>query len=126
MSNNRSERWRRGYEASWGAAFDPLAVRISTREDGIDVEAVRAEPLRGNVRRLILRRTGFYRGRRRLIARDGHVIVFKGPALSKDELDAGQLAAEQCGLQTWDVFDYGLPMGPDELSHTLVVYRRVP
>jgi 16S rRNA (guanine527-N7)-methyltransferase len=63
---------------------------------------------------------------RRLIARDGHVIVFKGPALSKDELDAGQLAAEQCGLQTWDVFDYGLPMGPDELSHTLVVYRRVP
>ena len=31
-------RWRRRFEASWGGAFDPLAVRIDVREDGIDVD----------------------------------------------------------------------------------------
>ncbi|MEM9802909.1 MAG: hypothetical protein AAGA20_21465, partial [Planctomycetota bacterium] len=32
------ESWRRGYEASWGVAFDPLAVRISARDDGIEAD----------------------------------------------------------------------------------------
>lgn len=31
-------RWRRSFEASWGGAFDPLAVRIDVREDGVDVD----------------------------------------------------------------------------------------
>ena len=60
-----------------------------------------------------------------LVARDGYVIVFKGPNLSRRELDDGQLHAERMGLQTWDVCDYDLPLGDETLKHTLVVYRRV-
>lgn len=32
------ERWRRGFEASWGGAFDPIAVRIDANGDGLDVD----------------------------------------------------------------------------------------
>lgn len=32
------ERWRRGFEASWGGAFDPIAIRVDARDDGLDVD----------------------------------------------------------------------------------------
>jgi 16S rRNA (guanine527-N7)-methyltransferase len=62
---------------------------------------------------------------RGLVARDGFVMAFKGRGLSRAELDAGQVQAESQGMQTWDAFDYTLPLGDETLEHTLVVYRRV-
>jgi 16S rRNA (guanine527-N7)-methyltransferase len=62
---------------------------------------------------------------RGLIARNGCVIVLKGPGLGRAELDAGQAAAEAQNLQTWDCVDYDLPCGDETLQHTLVIYRRL-
>lgn len=58
------------------------------------------------------------------LARQGHVIIFKGRGLSREELDAGQKKAESLGLQTWDCVDYDLPLGEETLEHTLVIYRK--
>lgn len=32
------ERWRRSFEASWGGAFDPIAIRIGANDEGLDVD----------------------------------------------------------------------------------------
>jgi 16S rRNA (guanine527-N7)-methyltransferase len=61
----------------------------------------------------------------RLVARGGYVVVYKGPGLTRAELDDGQEEAERTGLQTWDTFDYTLRCGDEVLEHTLVVYRQV-
>ncbi len=59
------------------------------------------------------------------VRRDGYVIVYKGPGLTRAELDAGQEQAEGLGMQTWDTFDYDLSCGAERLEHSLVIYRRV-
>ena len=61
----------------------------------------------------------------KLVNREGYVVVYKGPQLTREELDAGQEAAERAGMQTWDTIDYTLTAGEETLEHTLVVYRRV-
>ena len=60
-----------------------------------------------------------------LVARAGFVVVFKGPSLSREELDRGNVRAEQIGLQSCDAFAYDLPLRDETLEHTLIVYRRV-
>jgi len=62
---------------------------------------------------------------RGLVARDGFAVVFKGRNLSREELEAGQAQAEILGMQTWDTFDYELPLREETLAHTLVIYRRM-
>ncbi len=61
----------------------------------------------------------------RLVARDGHLLVFKGRNLTREELDEGQQTAERIGMQTWDTVDYELTCGDEILEPTLVVYRRM-
>ncbi len=62
---------------------------------------------------------------RDLLRRDGHAVIFKGPGLTHEELEQGQLAAEAAGMQTWDTVEYDLPAGDETLNHSLVIYRRV-
>ena len=61
----------------------------------------------------------------RLVARDAHLLVFKGRNLTREELDEGQQTAERIGMQTWDTVDYELTCGDEILEPTLVVYRRM-
>ena len=60
----------------------------------------------------------------RLVASMGCVVVFKGPGLTTDELDAGESQAESMGMHTWDTMDYQLHVGDDMVQNTLVAYRR--
>ena len=61
----------------------------------------------------------------RLVAPNGHVIVFKGRSLSREELSAGHARAEELRLQTWDAVDYELPLADETIASSLIIYRRM-
>lgn len=61
----------------------------------------------------------------RHVARNGIVAVFKSTRISRQEVDAGQRAAENVGLTVWDVFEYDLPLEGDTISSALFIFRRI-
>jgi 16S rRNA (guanine527-N7)-methyltransferase len=59
-----------------------------------------------------------------VVARGGHVVLYKTPGLPPDEESNGQEMAGRLGYQELDRFDYELPLGTERQSRTLRIFRR--